>query len=145
MVGMVLAIFIAVVLLTVLTSARTPGSDPCTISGQPMGMYLSVVSDNNGDPIMGAQVIAVHHEANDDCNGVIYPGATSTSTFTTGGTVWNPLDSSNLGSYTITVQYQGHQFSLSARLQAESVTCAQVSLPSGRNNVTITEFESSCK
>ena len=143
--AVVLGIIIVAVIYIALASTATPGSNTCVISGQPTGMYLSVVSDSNGSAITGAQVTAVHHYGIDDCNGVVYPGATSTSTFTTSGAMWNSLDSDNLGSYTITVQYQGHQFSFSARLEAESVTCAQISLPSGRNNVTVTEFQFGCK
>jgi hypothetical protein len=125
--------------------ASIEGSNPCVIAGQPAGMYLRIVYDSNGSLVSGAQVTAVHKEANDYCNGVLYAGSTTTTSFVTGGTTaWYSLDSTNAGTYSFTIEVAGHLYSLSASLAPVSVTCSTLYVPLGRTNTTISELKSAC-
>ena len=127
------------------TSVETISTDPCVIMGQPAGMFLKIASDNGGAPIAGAQVIAIHKQADDYCNGVLFRGNFTMISFTTNGTTsWYSLDSTNDGSYSVVVAYSGHLYNLSAQMHPVSVTCAALFITSGRTNVTSTEFRTTC-
>ena len=134
-----------ITVVTTSTSVQTISTDPCVILGQPAGMFLKIASDNGGLPIAGAQVIAIHRQADDYCNGVLYRGNITMTSFTTNGTTaWYPLDSTNDGGYSIVVEYTGHLYNISAQLHPVSVACASLFIPSGRTNVTSTEFKTTC-
>ena len=143
--------FIAIVVIVVLLGSlfvvyaylRANPTNPCIIAGQPAGMFLRIVSDS-GAPVAGAQVTATHKEADDYCNGVLYTGISATTSFTTNGTTWYALDATNAGTYSFGVTYSGHTYGLSAQMEPVSVTCATLYVPSGRTNVTSTEFKTTC-
>jgi hypothetical protein len=108
-------------------------------------MFLRITSDSSSVPVAGAQVIAIHKQANDTCNGVLWPGQTSTTSFTTNGTTaWYSLDTTNDGSYSFVVAYSGHVYNFSAGMAPVSATCAALYVPSGRTNVTTTEIKTTC-
>ena len=120
-------------------------SNPCVIQGQPAGMFFMIISDNGGTAIPGVQVSATHKEADDYCNGVLYTGKITESSFTTNGTTrWYNLDSTNDGTYSISILYSGRNYSLVAQMRPVSVTCAVLYIPSGHSNVTISEMKSTC-
>ena len=108
-------------------------------------MFLSVASDSGDAPVAGAQVIAIHRQGSDTCNGVFYPGQSSVTTFVTNGTTaWYPLDATNDGSYSFAVEYSGHIYNFSALMQPVYVTCAALYVPSGRTNVTLSGLRTTC-
>ena len=132
---------------TTLTASftQTASSDTCFIVGQPAGMFLRIASDNSDALIAGAQVTATHKQADDYCNGVLYLGQTTTTSFTTNGTTaWYSLDTTNDGSYSFAVQYSGHTYNFSAGMNPVTVTCAALYIPSGRTNVTMSYFTTFC-
>jgi len=143
--------FIAMVVIVVLLGSLvvayaylgTNPTNPCVISGQPAGMFLRIVSDS-GTPVASAQVTATHKEADVNCGGVLYTGISVATSFTTNGNMWYALDATNAGTYSFGVIYSGHAYDLSAQLEPVSVTCATLYVPSGRTNVTSTEFETTC-
>ena len=143
---LVIGVAIGVVTLPSLLAHKstTTSANPCVIEGQPAGMFLKIASDNGGTPIVGARITATHKQADDTCNGVLYYGKITTTSFTTNGTAWYPLDSTNDGSYSIVVRYFGYSFNLSAGMRPVSITCAILHVPSGRTNVTISEFKTTC-
>jgi len=126
-------------------TVQTVSTNPCFIAGQPAGMFLGVASDSGDAPVAGAQVIAIHRQGSDTCNGVFYPGQTSVTSFITNGTTaWYPLDTTNDGSYSFAVEYSGHIYNFSAGMQPVYVTCAALYVPSGRTNVTSTAYTGIC-
>lgn len=56
-----------------------------------------------------------------------------------------PLTSDNNGGYSFMVKYSGQNYTITADLRPVSLTCATLFLPSGRTNITISEFQSICK
>ena len=120
---------------TPLTSSR------CVITGQPGPFYLGVLSDSTHQPLVGAKVVATDRPAY--CNNQPATSQTSIS-FTTNGTVWMELPSENNGGYSISVTFSGQTRNFTADLRPVSITCASISFPSGRTNVTITTFGESC-
>ena len=117
----------------------------CAIAGQPAGIRLRVAFDTNQTPVVGAQVYATHREADDYCNGVLNPGLLIRTSFITNATTnWESLDSTNGGTYTFMIVYSNQKYSFSAQLQPISMTCATSFVPSGRLNVTVTEFKTTC-
>lgn len=124
--------------------STTSVSTICSISGQPAGIFLSVLSDSTSTPVVGANVTATHYPAGCSLNGVVYGNAPTTQQFVTNGSRWISLNSTNDGSYNFTVDYQGHNNTFTADLRPVSITCATIYVPSGMTDVTITEFQSSC-
>jgi hypothetical protein len=134
-----------VLLSTTATITSTSIQTTCFIAGQPDGMFLSVASDKGDTPIAGAQVIAIHRQADDTCNGVFYPGQTSVTTFITNGTAaWYTLDTTNDGSYSFAVEYSGQIYNFSATMRPVTLTCATLYVPSGLTNVTLTANANVC-
>jgi hypothetical protein len=127
-----------------ITATSTGVSTVCIITGQPGGAFLRVISDSTSAPVVGAVVTVVHNPAGCILNGVEYTNTATTQTFTTNGSEWTPLDVTNGGTYSFTVQYSGQTYSFTATLRPVSVTCATLYVPSGRTNSTITEFKSTC-
>ena len=131
-------------------SSSTPGtlnpnpggsSTTCVILGQPGGIAVRVLSDSAMKPLTGALVVANNTPAT--CNGE--PATTATSeSFTTNGTEWTSLPSDGDSQYHFRVTYAGQDHNFTATLMPVSLTCATISLPSGKTNVTITEFGESC-
>jgi len=116
-------------------------STNCFITGQPGGIFLTVLSDSNATPVIGAQIAATNQPAG--VNGSPC-GKPATVKFTTRGAEWYQLASDNNAGYSITVTYSGQTYNFTARLAPVSLTCATLFVPSGRTNVTITEFGMSC-
>ena len=118
----------------------------CSISGQPGGLQLRIVSDSTLQPIVGAKVTATSNPAY--CSifgGAPFPATTSsTLEFTTNGTLWYSLPTDNDGSYSFVVSYSNQNYAFNASLAPVSITCATLYIPSGMTNVTILEFQSSC-
>jgi len=135
---------VIILLLGSLVAAYAYLRNPCVITGQPAGMFLRIVSDS-GTPVAGALVSATHAGADVNCNGILFWVHSVTTSFTTdGATTWYSLDATNAGTYTFGVMYSGHVYNLSAGLEPVSVTCATLYIPSGRANVTSTEFKTTC-
>jgi hypothetical protein len=114
----------------------------CTISGQPGPILLRVVSDYSQTPVVGAVVKATNQPAY--CGSYPATEQATTSFTTTAGTEWYSLDSQNNAGYAFAVTYLGQTYTFQADLRPLSATCATLYVPSGRTNVTITEFQSSC-
>jgi hypothetical protein len=125
-----------VTILDTATSTATAGSNPCVIVGQPAGVLLKIASDIIGNPVAGAQVSATHREANDTCNGVLYPGIQTTVSFTTNGTAWYSLDSTNAGTYSFAVRYSDRNYNFTAQLEPMTLTCTTLYVPSGLTHTT---------
>ena len=113
----------------------------CSISGQPGGFQFRVLSDSTLKPVAGVNVTAVNIPAL--CNSI---PATSQATeiFKTNGTEWFPLPSDNNYQYDFVANYLGHTYTFTATLRPVSLTCGTLFVPSGRTNITITEFQSAC-
>jgi len=114
----------------------------CSISGQPGGIQFRVLSDSALKPVAGVNVTTVNIPAM--CNGI---PATSQSTqmFKTNGTEWFNLPSDDNYQYDFVANYLGHSYTLTATLRPVSLTCATLFVPSGRTNITITEFQNVCR
>jgi hypothetical protein len=127
---------------SVTPSIQTTTSTSCTISGQPAGMFLRMLSNSTLTPIAGAKVAATNQPAL--CNN---SPATQQSTmkFTTNSTEWYSFPSENDAGYSFAVSYLNQNYSFTANLSPVSVTCATLYLPSGRTNITTIEFQSSCQ
>ncbi len=116
-------------------------STSCIILGQPGGIMFRVLSDATSEPVSGVAVIAVNTPAT--CNGS--PATNQTvDMFTTNETEWRSLPSDNNYQYSFVVNYQGRTFTLTATLRPVSLTCATLYVPSGKPNITITEFGNGC-
>ena len=116
-------------------------STTCSISGQPGGIFLRVLSDSTLKPVAGVLVLAINRPAL--CNGS--PATNKTvETLTTNETEWLPLPSDNNYQYSFIANYLGHTYNFTANLSPVSMTCATLFVPSGRTNVTITEFQNVC-
>jgi len=113
----------------------------CIISGQPGGLQFRVLSDSTLKPVAGVNLTALNIPAM--CGGV---PATSQATemFKTNGTEWFRFPSDNNYQYDFVANYLGHTYTFTATLRPISLTCATLFVPSGRTNVTITEFQSVC-
>ena len=113
----------------------------CTITGQPGGIYLRVLSDSTDEPVLGAHVTATNTPF--DCDG--QPATSSGSvSFVTNDTEWYALPSENNYEYTFAVSTSGHAHTFDARLGPVSMTCATIMLPSGVTNVTVNGFGNAC-
>src|SRR5437016_1211495 len=125
---------------------QTTALTTCAIQGQPGPFFLRVVSDANQTPIAGAQVTATNQPASVSCNGQPPYLATNktTLTFTTNNTEWYSLDSQNNAGYSLVVKYSGQSYNFTADLRTISLTCASLYIPSGKTNITITEFQTPC-
>jgi len=123
------------------TTTTTMTATACVIFGQPGPIFLRILSDSTLKPVVGAQVVATNQPAL--CNGSPATGRT-TVTFTTSGTEWYSLDSENDAGYSFLVSYSGQNYTFMANLAPVSVTCATLFIPSGRTNITITEFQTTC-
>lgn len=124
---------------TITRAANT--STACSITGQPGGIEISIISDSTSTPVVGARVYATNQPAL--CNDA---PATSKSTiaFTTSNAQWYSLPSDNNAAYSFIVSYSGQNYTLNANLRPVSMTCATLFIPSGHTNVTITEYASKC-
>jgi hypothetical protein len=92
-------------------------------------------------PLTGVSVVARNTPAT--CEGEPATARTSVS-FTSNGTEWVSLPSDNNYQYQFNVTYAGQSNTFTATLRPVSLTCATIFLPSGRTNVTITEFGENC-
>jgi len=119
----------------------------CTIpvhAGENLGLFLRVVSDANQKPIMGARVTATYQVIQTPCIGSPPTITEIALAFTTSNTEWYAFDSQNGGPYSIVVSYSGHIHSLTMQGQAESAVCESLDVPSGRTNVTVVGYVSTC-
>ena len=119
----------------------------CTIAvhaGENLGLFLRVVSDTNQKPIMGARVVATYQVIQIPCIGSPSTITQIASAFTTSNTEWYAFDSQNGGPYSIVVSYSGHRYGLTMQGQPESAVCESLYVPSGRTNVTVVGYVSTC-
>jgi len=123
------------------TSSTFYATAKCTIAGQPGGLLLGIVSDSTLRPVVGANVTATNTPAL--CNGAPATNQTTTK-FTTNDTMWYPLPTDNAASYFIVVSFSNQTYRFNANLRPVSLTCATLYVPSGKTNITINEFQSSC-
>ena len=123
-------------------TSSTTTSIECVITGQPGPFFLRVVWDSNQTPVAGARVEATTQPAS--VNG--YPCSNpSTEDFTTtSNTKWYSLGTQNEAGYSLTVSYSGQTYNFTAGLEPLSVTCATLSIPSGKADVTIIGFQTAC-
>lgn len=122
---------------TITTSIATV----CSISGQPAGLELRILSDTSKTPISGAEVKATNQPALCDNTPATKQ---ATVTFTTSDTEWYSLPSDNNAGYSFTVSYSGQDYNFTATLRPVSITCATLFIPSDKTNVTINEFQTTC-
>jgi len=127
---------------TVSTTSTQTVTYQCIITGQPGGLFLRILSDSDQTQVAGAAVNATNQPAY--CNNSPANVQTTTSFTTTAGTQWYSLDSQNDAGYSFVVTYLGQTYTFQASLRPASLTCATLYVPSGRTNVTITEFQNSC-
>ena len=118
-------------------SSSTPNSQVCTFPGQSMGLGMSILSDSSSTPVIGANVAALY-EFNGSCSGGFQQRQT-TQSFTSNNTQWNYLYGLNNGNYTFSVAYSVHTYNFTAQLRPSVYTCAILSLPSGKTNITFTQ------
>lgn len=114
----------------------------CSITGQPGGLFFRIISDSNQTPIAGATIKATNQPAY--CNNSPANEQATSSFTTSAGTRWYSFDTENDAGYSFVVTYLGQTYTLQANLRPLSVTCATLYVPSGRTNMTITEFQTSC-
>ena len=126
------------------TATSTGVSTVCVITGQSGGAFLRVLSDSTQMPVTGAVVTATLNPAECILNGVEYTNTATTQMFTTNGTEWMLLNTTNAGSISLTVTYSGQTYTFTAELRPVSVTCTTLYVPSGRTNSTITFATSAC-
>ena len=120
---------------SIIPSSSTVASH-CVRSGEGWAFYVRVVADQSGTPISGAKVSAV---ATTTCQA----SANSTRMLTSSGELVSVTTPDNgtvslpttVDEYSITVDYQGAHYSLSAFVPPVVITTATLSVPSG--NVTI--------
>lgn len=123
------------------STSNNATSTTCSISGQPGGMMLAVLSDSTYDPVSGVNVSATNKPAT--CNNS--PATTQeTTNFTTSENLWNSLPTENDVGYLFTLIYENHTYNFTAELEPVSLTCAIIYLPSGKTNVTLHEFGMQC-
>ncbi|MDG6908349.1 MAG: hypothetical protein JRN20_21470 [Nitrososphaerota archaeon] len=128
--------------IAVVTSSTTSTvSTTCTITGQPAGIQVRILSDSNLSPVVCAKVYATNQPALCNNSPATPKGMI---TFTSTSTIWYSLPSENNVAYSFIVSYSDHNYTFSADLQPASMTCATHFITSGRTNVTITEFVSTC-
>jgi len=127
---------------TSIVTSSTTTSIECVITGQPGPFFLRVVWDSNQTPVAGARVEATTLPAS--VNG--YPCSNpSTEDFTTASnTKWYSLGTQNEAGYSLTVSYSGQTYNFTAGLAPLSVTCASLSVPSGKTDVTINGLQTAC-
>ena len=125
------------------SSSSTSSADTtvCSISGQPAGFFLRILSDSTLKPLIGAQVMATNQPA--FCGNIPATGQEKVI-FVTGNTEWYPFSGENNVGYSFIISYSGQNYTFKASLSPVSVTCATLLIPSGRTNLTITEFQTSC-
>jgi hypothetical protein len=122
-------------------------STSCTVALQPGPFFLRIVSDANQTPVAGVRVTATSQPATVSCDGSAPLPATNQTklAFTTNGTIeWYSLPSQNDAGYSLVISYTGRSYNFTARLSTFSETCASLYLPSGRTDVTVTEFQTTC-
>lgn len=126
---------------TEITTLLVTTSITCIITGQPGGIVFRVLSDSTLMPVAGVSVIAINTPFL--CDGS--PATSQTvEMFTTNGTAWLPLPSDNNYGYSFIANYLGHTYNFTAHLEPVSLTCVTLDIPSGRTNVTIAEYRSTC-
>ena len=142
-VGLVFLAFRPAPQIAVTSSSTTLVSSTCIFPGQPMGVFLRVISDSNSSPIVGANVTGSYTFAY-TC--YITPPNSSTPTpqlttsqsiqpFTTNNTEWYRFSAFNDGLYSLTVTYAGQSHDLAATGRPSIYTCAIIYLPSGNASV----------
>ena len=127
---------------TSIVTSSTTTSIECVITGQPGPFFLRVVWDSNQTPVVGAHVEATTRPAS--VNG--YPCSNpSTEDFTTASnTKWYSLGTQNEAGYSLVISYSGQTYNFTASLAPLSVTCASLSIPSGKTDVNISGFQTAC-
>lgn len=116
-------------------TSTVTGASPCPIAGPPNGVYIRILSDASGNPVVGANVSVAQKDGGPTCNGVLYFEKGSMETFITDGTQWHSLDMGNYGLLSITVRYSGASYQLMAGTSPLSVSCATLYVPSGKSSV----------
>ncbi len=116
-------------------TSTVTGPSPCPILGPPNGVYLRILSDASATPVKGASVSVVQNDGGPTCNGVLYFEKGSTQAFISDGGKWQSLEMGNYGELSVTVEYSGASYHLSAGTSPLSVTCATLYVPSGRSSV----------
>jgi hypothetical protein len=135
------------ILTTTFTLTTTPSqvlqtTASCSISGQPGGLMLRILSNSTLQPVVGANVSATNTPASCDNT----PATKQiTMKFTTNGTVWYSLPTDNDASYSFVVSYSNQNYNFNATLAPVSLICATLYLPSGKTNITNNGFQSTCK
>jgi hypothetical protein len=140
--GIAVVVVIAGGLGYVLFKTESAPPTTCIIMGQPASFLLRVISDSTQLPVAGAQVSAANEPAY--CNGSPATGK-ATTTLITNSTQWYSLDPANNAGYSVVVRYSGQTYMFTAALRPVSTTCATLFVPSGRTNITMTEFQTTCK
>lgn len=128
---------------TIITKAASTASFTCTDSAPTGPFFLRVLSDSTMEPVPGANVTATNRPV--ICNGTLPLADNVTVLFTTGATEWYLLSSDGVdAAWSVTVKYDGQAYSLTENMNIISATCATLFLPSGRTNVTVYGYQSTC-
>lgn len=121
-----------------ITAMGCSSNTTCTAPGQPMGMFLRIISDQSSTPVAGVNVTAKHAFPIPDCAGGSSSATRSAEySLVTNGSEWYSLDTFNGGNYSIAASYSGQTYNFTARLGYSTFTCATLYLPSGKTNVTV--------
>ena len=101
---------------------------PCTYTAEPIALALSVVSDTNQTPVVGASVTATNTPS-------LCHGAPATpremTTFVTNSSEWHYLSIGGDSGYTFGVSYSGQTYHFSTTLYVEAATCVTLFVPRG--------------
>jgi len=110
----------------------------CTYPSGSMGVLLRVLSDSDSTPVAGA-LVTTSYEFPYTC----VPGANVASTtsqafesFTTTSTEWYYLHGLNDGTYSLSVEYGGQTYNLTATQRPGLYSCVTLQVPSGSVDTT---------
>jgi hypothetical protein len=125
------------------TTSVSTSSEVCTVTADPAGFFLHLVTDSARVPIAGVQVTVIPMT---ECIGSPTPATSMEATYVTNGTGWAVV-SSYLGGQDYNLlydfQYSGHGYNVTADWRPEQGTFTTVSLPSG-NITSVYLFPKSC-
>jgi hypothetical protein len=138
-----IVVFVAIIIVTALAAYFVVGSfTGCSITGQPGGLQLRILSDSTLRPVTGTEVRATSTPAT--CNNFFPATSQTTITFSTNGQVWYSFPTDNYTSYSFTIIYLSQNYDFKADLAPASITCATLYVPSGKTNITTNGYGSSC-
>ena len=128
---------------TTVTMSVSISSEVCTVSADPTGFFLHLVTDSARAPIAGVQVTVIPMI---ECVGNPTPAISMEATYVTNGTGWVVVSSYPGGQEYYLLyefQYSGRGYNVTAGWSPEQGTFTTVSLPSG-NVTSVHLFPKTC-